>query len=233
MSINRARLDRFLSEVCTINRKNVRLLLAQKRVCVDGIIATDISQVIDKFSIVLVDHKVVQQNKALYIMLYKPPGVVCATKDEKHTTVIDLLTDIVPADEKSHLHIVGRLDLNTSGLVLITNDSRWSEKLTSPKNKVAKHYIVTLQQPITQDYISAFSAGMYFSYENITTKPVKLTIMSPHQAEVVLTEGRYHQIKRMFGRFNNPVIALHRTSIGCYVLDEQLNPGESKLLSVS
>ncbi len=232
MSINRARLDRFISERCQINRKKVRLLLAQKRVSVDGIIATDISQAIDKFSVIMVDNKIIQQNKPLYIMLHKPVGVVCATTDEKHKTVIDLLGELLTAEEKASLHIVGRLDLNTSGLVLLTNDSRWSEQLTSPKSKVPKHYLVTLQNPLSNEYIQAFSNGMYFSYENITTKSVTLNILSQHQAEVTLTEGRYHQIKRMFGRFNNPVIALHRTSIGCYVLDEHLKTGKSKVISI-
>ena len=231
MSISRTRLDRFISEQCNINKKSVRLLLAQKRISVDEIIATDVAQVIDKFSVVVFDNKTIQKNKALYVMLHKPVGVVCATKDDKHTTVIDLLNNF-SSEEKASLHIVGRLDLNTSGLVLLTNDSRWSEQLTSPKSKVPKHYIVTLQNPLSEDYIEAFDKGMYFPYEDITTKPVVLTILSQFQAEVILTEGRYHQIKRMFGRFNNPVIALHRVSIGEYVLDESLLEGESKLIQV-
>jgi len=232
MSINRARLDRFISEACQINRKKVRLLLAQHRVVVDGIIATDIALPIDKFSVILLDDKILQQNKPLYIMLHKPIGVVCATKDKQHRTVIDLLDKLLSSTEKASLHIVGRLDLNTSGLVLLTNDSRWSEELTSPTNKVEKHYTVTLKNPLTQEYIPAFFEGMHFSYENIITRPAVLTIISQYKAKVVLTEGRYHQIKRMFGRFNNPVIALHRTSIGQYVLDDNLNVGESKLINV-
>ena len=231
MSISRARLDRFISEKCQINRKKVRLLLAQKRVNVDGVIATDVAQAIDKFSVILLDNKIIQQHKALYLMLHKPVGVVCATKDDKHKTVIDLLNSLLTDSEKSSLHIVGRLDLNTSGLVLLTNDSRWSEQLTSPKNKVAKHYLVTLQNPLSHDYIEAFAKGMHFAYENIITKPVILNIISTYQAEVILTEGRYHQIKRMFGRFNNPVIALHRISIGNYVLNDSLKVGESHLLT--
>lgn len=230
MSISRARLDRFISEKCQINRKNVRLLLAQKRVSVDGIIATDIAQPIDKFSVISLDDQIIQQHKALYIMLHKPVGVVCATKDEQHKTVIDLLGTSLTTDEKASLHIVGRLDLNTSGLVLLTNDSRWSEQLTSPKCKVAKHYLVMLKNPLSNEYIDAFAKGMYFAFENITTKPVTLKIISQYQAEVILVEGRYHQIKRMFGRFNNPVIALHRTSIGDYVLDKRLKEGESTSL---
>lgn len=232
MSISRARLDRFISDTCQINRKKVRLLLAQKRIIVDGVIATDIAQPIDKFSVIALDNDIIQQHKALYVMLHKPIGVVCATKDEQHKTVIDLLGTLLSSDEKASLHIVGRLDLNTSGLVLLTNDSRWSEQLTSPKSKVAKHYLVTLKNPLSHEYIEAFAKGMYFAFENITTQPVTLKIISPYQAEVILMEGRYHQIKRMFGRFNNPVIALHRTSIGDYVLNDRLQEGKSKLITL-
>jgi len=233
MSINRARLDRFISKECLINRKKVRLLLAQKRVMVDGIIATEIDQPINKFSVISLDAQIIQQNQALYLMMYKPTGVVCATTDDKHKTVIDLLDESLTTEEKTSLHIVGRLDLNTSGLVLLTNDSRWSEQLTSPKSKVSKHYLVTLQNPISKEYVQAFAQGMYFSYENITTKPVILNVINQYQAEVILTEGRYHQIKRMFGRFNNPVVALHRTSIGDFILDDCLKVGESKALNIN
>ena len=93
MSISRARLDRFISEKCQLNRKKVRLLLAQKRVMVDGVIATDIDQPINKFSHISLDNQIIQDHQALYIMLNKPVGVVCATKDEQHKTVIDLLDE--------------------------------------------------------------------------------------------------------------------------------------------
>jgi len=233
MAISRARLDRFISEHCQVNRKSVRLLVAQKRISVDGLVANDVAQPIDKFSTICFDGNVLQANQTHYIMLHKPVGVVCATKDEKHKTVIDLLGERWSATEKASLHIVGRLDLNTSGLVLLTNDSRWSEKLTSPEHKIEKSYHVTLAKPINTDYINAFAQGMYFSYENITTQPAKLKILSTYLAQVILTEGRYHQIKRMFGRFDNPVIALHRQSIGHLVLDDLLAVGESRALSAT
>jgi 16S rRNA pseudouridine516 synthase len=227
MSISRSRIDRFISEKCKVNRRDVRLFLAQKRIVVDGEIVSDMSLVIDKFSIITLDDKLLQSNKASYVMLHKPIGVVSATKDNQHKTVIDLL--IQP--EKDELHIVGRLDLNTSGLVLLTNDSRWSERLTQPESKVTKRYTVTLQNPLTEEYIDAFQKGMYFPYENITTRPATLSILSSHVAQVDLVEGRYHQIKRMFGRFRNPVIALHRQSIGRLQLDEALLPGDSRYLT--
>lgn len=227
MSISHSRIDRFISETCNINKRDVRLLLAQKRIEVDGDIAIDTNQIIDKFSKISFDGELLQNNKASYVMLNKPIGVVSATKDKQHKTVIDLLT--VP--EKEQLHIVGRLDLNTSGLVLLTNDSRWSEHLTQPDSKVTKRYIVTLKNPLTDEYITAFEQGMYFSYEDITTRPATLSIMSSHVAQVDLVEGRYHQIKRMFGRFRNPVMALHRQSVGQLQLDNQLLLGQSRYLT--
>lgn len=231
MSINTQRLDRFISEHCKINRKSVRLILAQKRVTVDGLPAFDTALIVDKFSSIALDGEVLQSNQAHYIMLNKPIGVVCATKDKKHKTVIDLLAGKYEQAILADLHIVGRLDLNTSGLVLLTNDSRWSERLTSPEHKVEKCYHVTLANPLTDEYCNAFAEGMYFSYENITTQPATLKILSPLQAEVKLTEGRYHQIKRMFGRFRNPVLALHRSSIGQLELDIELTAGSCRKLT--
>jgi 16S rRNA pseudouridine516 synthase len=231
MSISRTRLDRFISEQCRINRKSVRLLVAQKRIVVDGLVVDDVALQIDKFSSVCFDDNILQANKPLYIMLHKPIGVVSATKDEKHKTVIDVLGNQWSQAEKESLHIVGRLDLNTSGLVLLTNDSRWSEKLTSPEYNVEKRYHVTLANPLTHDYISAFNDGMYFSYEDITTKPAHLEVVSCYLAKVTLIEGKYHQIKRMFGRFRNPVVALHRESVGQLTLDDSLAIGEARLLT--
>ena len=230
MSLNTARLDRFLAQYCQISRRDVRLMLAKNRVLVDGRIAHDIDEIIDNFSHIVLDGQVIQDNASHYIMLHKPVGVVSATQDSEHKTVLDLLC-LSEYSYKEQLHIVGRLDLNTSGLLLLTNDSRWSERLTLPEKKVSKRYLVTLKNKLTPEYIAAFANGMYFDYEDITTKAAKLTILSDYQAEVELTEGRYHQIKRMFGRFRNPVIALHRCSIGNLQLDEQLRAGESRVLN--
>ena len=160
-------------------------------------------------------------------MLHKPIGIVCATKDSKHTTVIELLDRA----DKADFHIVGRLDLNTSGLVLLTNDGLWSRQLTSPNSDVEKCYHVTLQQPLTEAYSPAFAQGMYFAYEDITTRPATIKILSEFEAEVRLVEGKYHQIKRMFGRFQNKVVKLHRFAIGQIVLDPTLMPGQSRLLT--
>jgi len=227
--MNNTRLDRFISKKLGIKRQAVRLLLAQHRVCVNGAIASDINQTIDNFSNIEFDGKPLQANTAYYIALNKPAGVVSATKDKQHKTVIDLLS----YPFKNELHIVGRLDLNSTGLLLLTNDSRWSRKLISPENKISKHYRVKLEKPLSEEYVEAFDEGMYFSYEDITTRPVELKIINKYVAELALIEGRYHQIKRMFGRFRNPVLDLHRFAIGNLHLGKDLEPGESKQLTES
>lgn len=228
MSAKKHRLDRFISAKTGTPKSEVRLMLAQKRIYVDGQLATDINQPIDQFSHVALDGAVVQNNTRRYIMMNKPIGVVSATKDEQHKTVMDLLVDKnINTDD---LHIVGRLDLHSSGLLLLTNDGDWSRALMSPENKVAKVYEVTVEHPINGECIQAFANGMYFSYEDITTKPAQLEKLSECVAKVTLEEGRYHQIKRMFGRFRNPVLALHRVSIGEIELDTDLAPGEYRAL---
>ena len=227
MKSTRSRLDRFISQELCIKKQDVRLLIAQNRVQVDNKKALSVDQIISNFSRVEVDGQLLQCNTPHYIMINKPINVVSATKDAQHKTVIDLL----PFTFKHDLHIVGRLDLKSTGLLLLTNDSRWSRQLMSPESKVSKQYRVTLEETVTADYVEAFEKGMYFSYEDITTRPVKLKIISNHVAELELTEGRYHQIKRMFGRFRNPVLELHRFAIGNLSLDANLASGESRLLS--
>ena len=224
MQSTRTRLDRFMSQQLGIKRQAIRPILAQGRILVDGNVACDVQQSIHQFSHVVFDRQVIQNNKPRYVMMHKPRGVVSATKDLKHKTVVDL----VDKNERDKLHIAGRLDFNSSGLILLTNDSRWSRQLSSPANKIVKRYRVELEKPLDERYIDAFSQGMYFDYEDITTQPAQLKIISSHVGEVRLTEGRYHQIKRMFGRFQNEVLQLHRLSIGNLVLDPKLLPGQNR-----
>lgn len=224
-----SRIDRFISKHCRIKRKDLRLLIAQGRVMIDGQTAQDAAQQINKFSHISLNSQVLQDNKPVYLMMNKPIGVLSATKDDEHPTVIDLLTH----PEKSQLHIVGRLDKQSSGLLLLTNDSRWSKQLSHPVNKIEKHYVVRVKNPLTPDYIHAFEQGFYFEFEDITTRPAELKIIDEYTAQVILSEGRYHQIKRMFGRFRNPVLALHRTAIGNIKLDKTLATGQYRELNHS
>ncbi|WP_367998518.1 pseudouridine synthase [Neptunomonas phycophila] len=232
MTSKKSRLDRFLSRHLSVKRSDIRLVLAQKRVGVDGVIATDMQQPIDQFSRIELDGKLLQAKQPCYVMMHKPVGVVSATKDDIHKTVLDLLRLEHPEQSWDDVHIVGRLDLNSSGLLLLTNHGDWSRQMMSPAHKVTKVYDVTLGNPVDIDrYREAFKQGMHFAYEDIVTLPAELEQISEYVVRVCLVEGRYHQIKRMFGRFRNPVIKLHRISIGSIHLDRTLLPGQSRLLS--
>jgi 16S rRNA pseudouridine516 synthase len=173
------------------------------------------------------DGRCLQNNQPLYIMLNKPQGVVSATKDVQHTTVLDLIEH----PQKNELHIVGRLDLMTTGLVLLSNDGAWSRRISLPETQLAKTYEVTLAQPLTPEYVAVFREGIYFAYENITTQPADLEILSAYNAKLTLTEGKYHQVKRMFGFFRNEVLALHRESVGPLTL-ARLELGQSRMLTL-
>lgn len=221
------RLDRHLSTLLDVKRSDVRLLLAQGRVEVDGITATDIGQVITRFSDVRCDGRTTQANTARYLMLNKPAGVVCATVDDQHSTAIDLLEQ----PWKDQLHIVGRLDFNSTGMVLLTNDGQWSRQLSLPGSKLLKRYRVRVEKALNEDHVEAFRRGLYFKYEDIITRPAQLTILGEFEAEVGLLEGRYHQIKRMFGYFANNVLSIHRFAVGSLVLDTALAPGQSRELT--
>ena len=222
------RVDRFLSNLPQFNRQQARLLLIEKRVRVDGQIVSDPHHDIREFSRIELDEHVLQAGKpARYFMLHKPPGCVSATQDPEHPTVLDLLNET----DKHDLHIAGRLDFNTSGLMLITNDGHWSRHLTQPQTKLPKVYYVETEQEITDGYITRFEQGVYFAYEDLTTLPATLELLGPRSARLSIVEGRYHQVKRMFGYFDNKVVRLHRESIGPLMLDSRLAPGEYRALT--
>ena len=207
---------------------DVRLLLAQGRIVVDGCVAQSIQQKITEFSRVVLDDKCLQDRQPIYLMLHKPKGVVSATKDGKHTTVLDLISH----PKKHELHIVGRLDFNTTGLVLLTNDGAWSRRISLPETKLKKAYEVTVSKPLDDTYVAAFREGVYFSYEDMKTQPAELEILSDYTARLFLTEGKYHQVKRMFGFFDNEVLALHRVCVGPISLGV-LEEGRSRALTAS
>lgn len=210
-----------------MGRNRAREAVLANRVRVDDLPTTTFDQEVDRFAQVYFDDKVVQlAARRLRIMLHKPVGVISATKDKRHRTVIDLIDD----PDKDTLHLVGRLDINTSGLVLLTNDGRWSKALMHPNHRVDKVYHVTTSEPIPPDAPAQFTAGFYFKTEGITTLPAELEILTPHTARVTLHEGRYRQVRRMFHRVGCKVTALHRESIGDIKLPAHLQPGSWQIM---
>ncbi len=223
------RLDRFLTRRGLHSCKEVARLLADGRVTVDGETETNGLRKISRFSRILLDAEILQENDAIYLMLHKPAGHLSATSDPEHPTVIELIDH----PRRSELHLAGRLDRASTGLLLLTNDGRWSKQVTEPDEEISKIYRVTTRDPISEETAAIFTQGIYFAYEDLTTRPATLEVITPHEALISIHEGRYHQVKRMFHAVGNQVLSLHRESIGPLVLDPALAPGQSRDLTDS
>lgn len=216
------KLDRLLAKHDAMGRNQARQRVVDRRVSVNGIVAVRHDLEVDRFSRVELDGVLVRPaQRLLHLMLHKPVGVVSATADAEHRTVIDLIDD----PDKESLHLAGRLDRNTSGLMLLTNDGRWSKSLMDPARKVPKVYLVETRDPIPPEAVGEFARGFYFHTEDLTTLPAELEILDDRKARLTLHEGRYHQVKRMFHRIGNRVTALHRERIGGIVLPCDMPPG--------
>jgi 16S rRNA pseudouridine516 synthase len=221
------RLDRFIQTQLAYSARTVRHLLAERKIFVNGIAVADGRQPVTEFCRIEAEGKMLQAREPVYIMLHKPRSCASATTDKKNPTVLDF----IDRSSKQDLHLAGRLDFNSTGLLLVTNDGSWSRRITLPGRKIPKTYRVETKDEITEEYVNTFAEGIYFRFEDLTTLPATLTILAVNTAELTIHEGRYHQIKRMFGFFQNEVIGLHRLSIGNIVLDEKLAPGEYRPLT--
>ena len=222
------RLDRFLAKQTPYGRRKIRPLLAAGRVTVDGKVEKNSQCEIGNFTQVSLDGSLLRNETAIYLMLNKPAGHLSATTDPTHPTVIALIDE---KEAPNTLHIAGRLDRASTGLLLLTNDGQWSRQLTEPKEGVPKVYQVKTADPITETTCEQFRQGIYFAYEDLTTQPAELEIHSSHKCQLTIYEGRYHQVKRMFHAVGNRVTALHRVSVGHIPLDPTLQPGEYRALS--
>lgn len=221
------RLDRFLSGATGLSRRLIQQAIRAGHVSVDGVPSTDPSRHIHAAARVQFRDEIVTAVEQQYWMLHKPSGVVCATHDGTYRTVIDC----VKAPAYATLHIAGRLDIDATGLVLLTDDGDWSHRVTSPRYDVAKVYCITLQEPLSDSGQDKLRAGIALKGEPKPCQPAVLEKLSDNRWRVTVTEGKYHQVKRMFAAIGNHVAALHRERIGAIVLDPALAPGESRPLT--
>ncbi|MFQ1964328.1 16S rRNA pseudouridine(516) synthase RsuA [Aeromonas veronii] len=222
------RLDKFLCDCSDLTRSLAGKLIRQGEVMVDGIVVKQPAFHINEQSQIEFDGVLLtleQRNR--YFMLHKPEGYVCSNEDPDHPTVFFLMDE--PAMGK--LHVVGRLDLDTTGLVLVTDDGQWSHRITSPRHECAKTYHVWLADPVSQDAIALFAEGVYLRNETDKTRPAQLEILGECEARLTIHEGKYHQVKRMFASIGNKVVGLHRERVGGLTLDEELAPGEYRELT--
>jgi len=221
------RLDKFICECTGLSRSQVGKLIRQQAVTVQGSICRQPAQHLQPTDVVCLDGEPLVRTGPRYLMLHKPAGYVCSTDDPDHNTVFVLLDE--PAVEK--LHPVGRLDLDTTGLLLITDDGQWSHKISSPKHECAKTYRAWLADPVDTSAIALFAEGVMLRGEKTATKPAELTIVTPTECLLTIHEGRYHQVKRMFAALGNKVVQLHREQVGALTLDPTLAPGEYRRLT--
>ncbi len=224
------RLDKYICECTQLTRSLATQALRNKRVTVnDAIVKSGSTKiVVGKDRVNLEDQPLVLHEGFRYYMMHKPPGMVCANADFDHPIVFDIMYD-EPAINK--LHTVGRLDLDTTGLLLITDDGKWSHFITSPKHHKPKTYRVWLAEPLIETAEKQFENGIMLRGEKDLTQPATLERLSDTEVLVTLNEGKYHQVKRMFAALGNHVEGLHREKIGDVSLDEDLGEGEYRELS--
>ncbi|WP_241608685.1 16S rRNA pseudouridine(516) synthase RsuA [Rosenbergiella australiborealis] len=222
------RLDKFISQQLEISRAIAGREIRARNVTVDGEVVREAAfKVLPEHEVAYDGNVLHQQHGPRYYMLHKPVGYVCATEDEQHPTILYFIEE--PMAWK--LHAAGRLDIDTTGLVLLTDDGQWSHRITSPRHHCEKTYRVSLAETVDPTLIARFAAGIMLQGETELTKPAVLTIIGDKEARVTLSEGRYHQVKRMFAACGNHVEALHRESVGDITLDESLEPGEYRALT--
>lgn len=225
------RLDKYLADAGLGTRSEVKQMVRKGRITIDGAICKQSDVKVDTESMaVCVDGRAVSYAEVSYYMLHKPAGVVSATTDAKDKTVIDLIKE----EKRRDLFPVGRLDKDTEGLLLITNDGKLANRLLAPGKHVDKCYFAKINGPVTEEMVKIFAEGVDIGDERLTL-PARLTILdsgeTESEIEITITEGRYHQIKRMFEAVGLSVTYLKRLRMGKLVLDDNLPCGEYRKLT--
>lgn len=222
------RLDKFIADTTEFSRSQARKLVAKGRVNINGILCKKADRKVEPTAHVTIDDQQIRYRKNIYLLLNKPKGYVCSTRDPEHPTVLELIPEMHRHREP---HAVGRLDIDTTGLVLLTDDGNWSHNLTSPRRNKEKEYQVTTAEPIPESAIRDFRTGFFLEGDDNPTRPATLLIHGPKQATLIIAEGRFHQVKRMFEAIGNTVVLLHRSRIDTLPLPLDLSEGHVRELT--
>ncbi len=220
------RLDKIISNRTGISRKDAKAAISGGKVTVSGNVIRSSDYKVGENEEVFLEGKKISGNAHIYIVLNKPKGYVSATEDPEQKTVIEL---VPPELFRNGIFPAGRLDKDTTGLMIITDDGDFAHRILAPRKHVPKKYAVTIDLPVTEDMKNGFENGIELS--DGICKSSKLIKTGDYTCEVTLSEGRYHQIKRMFGCFGAKVTELHRLSMGGFSLPENLLPGECRELT--
>ncbi|MGO4987133.1 pseudouridine synthase [Gallicola sp. Sow4_E12] len=224
--MKKLRIDKILANLGYGTRSSIKKEMKKGVVTVNDKVVKDSSTLIDpeKDELYYKD-LLIEYQEYIYLVMNKPAGIISATEDYNQETVVDIL---IPEDQARDPFPVGRLDIDTEGLLLLTNDGKFAHKISSPKSEIPKTYFVKTKEKIEEKLIKKFKKGIYLINEDITTKPAELEILSDHTAHLTIYEGKFHQVKRMFEYTGNEVLFLKRIKIGAFSLPEDLEPGEYK-----
>ena len=216
------RLDKFLADRTKYSRNEVKALLKKGAVRADGIIITDPKQKINpEMQEITLGGKKIHGGEHIYLILNKPEGYICATEDKQHKTVLELVPEEL---RRKDMFPAGRLDIDSTGLVLVTDDGELAHQMLSPKHHVPKYYLVTLARPFEESYLQFLADGITLS-DGTACLPVQARQISEKRCLVCLHEGKYHQVKRMFASLGNHVEHLHRVAVGSLILAPDLPSG--------
>ncbi len=221
------RLDKYISDSTACSRREIKKLVRYRAVTVNGEVVVNADVQVDESAEVRINGKKILYRKYVYLMLNKPSGYISATEDKHDPVVVDLVPE-----EYRHFQVfpVGRLDKDTEGLLLLTNDGQFDHALMSPKKKVMKRYYAELDQGAQPEDVETFHAGMEF--QDFTAQPAVLEITGdPKKVYIEIAEGKFHQVKRMCQRIGKEVLYLKRVAIGPLKLDETLQPGAMRELT--
>ena len=223
------RLDKYLAEAAQCTRSESRELIRKGRVSVNGAVCRRPEQQVSEMDSIALDGKSRPRQAFVYIMLNKPAGVVSASADKRDTTVVDLVHSAYPRRE---LFPAGRLDKTSTGFVLITDDGAFAHDILAPRHHVPKTYRVTIDTPLTREMAEGFARGVVLA-DRVQLAPAEVSPLTAdgRTVRVVLHQGVYHQIKRMFGVYGAGVDQLHREAIGSVWLDQNLAPGQWRELT--
>lgn len=220
------RLDKYLHDLGFGSRREIGRLLTRQVVCVDGVRVKQGAAQVKETSVVTLDGEPLVYAPVVWLMLNKPAGVITAARDAAAETVMDLLPDRFA---RMQVMPVGRLDKDTTGLLLLTNDGALAHRLLSPKRHVEKVYDVSYEETLVPDAVARCAAGIALS--DFTTAPAVLTLLEDGHCQLTLREGKYHQVKRMLHALGGVVTGLERTAFGGLALDPDLAPGEWRPLT--
>lgn len=220
------RIDKFVSEQAGVSRSDAKTMIKKGQVTVNGTAVKSADAKIDpEKDNIVIGGKEITYREFMYIMLNKPDGVICATRDGLSATVLQL----IPAEmRRKGLFPAGRLDKDTEGFVFITDDGALAHKMLSPKNHVEKEYVVTLESPAEEGYIELFASGMTIDGDEKCLPARLIMTEDKHIVRLILHEGKYHQVKRMMQAAGNRVVHLKRVRMGGIVLDDNLKEGECR-----